>query len=213
MMLNGARYAGFTITRGVRQGCPLSPLLFAVASDLLLRRLNDLIPEAVARAFADDLALVHSHIMNKVQLLQDIFEEYHKLSGLELNIKKTVLVPLFPYTSSAVRAQLHESAPLWGQIGIENTAKYLGLYVGPGSSSLSWLAPMRKYLDRAKVWGAAGLGMCNNLDAYSVFIVSVITFVGQLIELPAEFQATEDKAIQLLFPGPRHWRNGDILKP
>jgi hypothetical protein len=54
--------------------------------------------------------------------------------------------------------------------------------------------------------------MCNTLDAYQVFIVSVITFVGQLIELPEDFQATEDKAIQLLFPGPRHWINGDTLK-
>ena len=92
-----------------------------------------------------------SHHEN-AQLLQDIFEEYHKISGLELNIKKTVLVPLFPHTPLDLRAQFHERAPLWGQIGIENAAKYLGLFIGPGSSSLSWHAPMRKYLDRAKVW-------------------------------------------------------------
>jgi hypothetical protein len=48
--------------------------------------------------------------------------------------------------------------------------------------------------------------MCTSLDARQVFIVS------RLIELPADLKAAEDKAIQLLFPGPRHWINGDTLK-
>ena len=54
----GLTFRGFEIEAGIRQGCTLSPLIFAVVADLLLQRLAALLSGDVVRAFADDTAAV-----------------------------------------------------------------------------------------------------------------------------------------------------------
>ena len=81
---------------GVRQGCPISPLLFAAAVDVLLRRLQQKIPGGCIRAFADDIGLVVEEWARDCGIAEKIFNEFATMSGLELNIPKTVCIPLWP---------------------------------------------------------------------------------------------------------------------
>ena len=69
----GRRSDGFAMEAGIRQGCPLSPLLFAVVADLLLCRLQRLLPAAMIRAYADDIALVLSDSAPCLKLLGKLF--------------------------------------------------------------------------------------------------------------------------------------------
>ena len=96
VVIKGTRCTGFRLTRGVRQGCPLSPLLFAVASDLLLFRLERLLPSALVRAYADDLVILVERALAQLPTLHRLFDDYARISGLRLNFRKTVFVPLFP---------------------------------------------------------------------------------------------------------------------
>ena len=107
---------------------------------------------------------------------------------------KTVIVPLWQYTDSEVRRRIQLEAPLWGGVNIAAAAKYLGLFVGPGKKEHSWKGPIRKYLDRSAQWGKRGLGLPLTLPAYQTYIVTVLRFVAQLEDLPADFEVQEQKA-------------------
>ena len=99
------------ITRGIRQGCPLSPLLYAAVSDLYLRRLSRSFPDATLRAWADDLAMVLPGAMAKLSALHQFFDEFFRLSGLRLNVPKTVVVPLDPFDELSFRQELLRRIP------------------------------------------------------------------------------------------------------
>ena len=133
---NGFRGEGFQMTAGVRQGCPLSPLLYAVCADLLIERIRSKLPTAVIRAYADDTAVLIQDLYADAPVLAKIFQEFGEISNLALNLSKTVVVPLFPLPNLfEAKATLSKIAPSWSAAQFAYCAKYLGFLVGPGAGN------------------------------------------------------------------------------
>ena len=203
--VGGHSFPSFTANSGVRQGCPLSPLLFAVVVDVLLRRLEQLLPNSTVRAFADDTALVTDDFHKTAASIHRIFAEFASISCLRLNIPKTVLLPLWPSTPQCVSRVLQDEHPEWSRVEVSYAARYLGFMVGPAACSCSWTKAMDKFKMRCRQWRQLHLGIQYDTRVYKVFCFSVLSFVMQLVEPEEDTVKTEHAALRLFFPGPGNW--------
>ena len=102
----GAHWPGFPMNSGIRQGCPLSPMLFAVVMDILLRAIpRALNTESHHWAFADDVGVVMSSAREQLPALRNLLTRFGSISGMEVNIKKTVVIPLWPDTAEGTESR------------------------------------------------------------------------------------------------------------
>ena len=205
MLFHGQLFGQVPLDSGIRQGCPLSPLLFALATDSLLRIIEWRHPAAVTRAFADDTAVVLRSWSKESRRIFNTFYVFGTISNLELNYSKTVVIPLWASGEKDSYKEVEETnkainpknPPLatstilddekWEAIKAKicwsTAGKYLGFYVGPGKNHKSWVKPMQKYQERLDDWQWGELGLHQALAVYGIYILPVLTYVAQL-ELP-----------------------------
>ena len=95
---NGWSSDFFTLSRGVRQGCPLSPYLFilcaeilgaAVRRDTLIRGIQISDNECKMSQYADDTTLILDGARSSIERSFVLLNIFAKLSGLKVNYEKT----------------------------------------------------------------------------------------------------------------------------
>jgi len=101
--INGSQEGYFTWKRGVRQGDPLSPLLFCLAEEVLSRGISRLVDEGkvdLIKAsrhatipshcfYADDLMIYCKGKRAGFQALKELFTRYAECSGQVINVRKS----------------------------------------------------------------------------------------------------------------------------
>ena len=94
IMLNGEKLKALPLKSQTRQGCPLSPLLFSIASEILVtNKRNERIQfkeEIKLSLYADDTILCIENPNDFTQKLFHLINEISKVAGYKINIQKSV---------------------------------------------------------------------------------------------------------------------------
>ena len=102
LQINGFLSKQITVKRGIRQGCPLSPLLYVVYLEPILKyiEINDEIegigspglPRPIKYlAYADDVIILCKHLSSTNTVFK-IFKEFEHTTGSSLNVAKTKIL-------------------------------------------------------------------------------------------------------------------------
>jgi hypothetical protein len=99
IILNGEKLKPFSLKSGMRQGCPLPPLLFNIVLEFLARAIRQeeevkgiqIGKETVKiTLFAEDIILYLKDPKNSTQKLPDTISSYSKVVGYKINLQKSL---------------------------------------------------------------------------------------------------------------------------
>ena len=172
------------IERGVKQGCPLSPLLFLLAYDPLLYSLSNT-PNITCYAFADDLAITTFSILS-IHPALSLIDLFSTLSGMGVNRNKSlVLSTSHPRKHPSIRSGLLSSP--WPDLPLRSRGVHLGIAIGRDVTlDEIWDVPVNKAISRIKNSShfIKSLPMSSRIAYVNIFIISIFSYVGLFFVLP-----------------------------
>jgi len=176
---NGWKSDFFQIFRGLKQGCPLSPILFILCGELLTNAIKNC--EAIKGLnidqfyckilqFADDTCILIKKDVDSLRYIFTILEDFKTASGLNINIDKTDILRLGPFAQTEER--------LCPQLKINwsnNNVKTLGVYVGNNTDSiydLNFVPKIDKVRTIINIWSQRNLSIYGKSIIAKTFILS-----------------------------------------
>ena len=199
--VNGYLSPFFVLSRGVRQGCPLSPLLYVLVSEVLAVniRANPRItglpipgsqtPLLPISQYADDTSL----IVNSDDAILAVFDTHSRFeaaSGSKLNVSKSKGLWLGAWNN--------RRDPLVKLEWTSEKIKVLGLYVGPGDLEEANMLPRIAAVENVlSSWRQRTLSFRGRALVIGSLALSRIWYVASLIHMPLWVHA---ELARLIFP-------------
>lgn len=198
----GSIFDGVRSLEGIKQGCPCSGSIFALASHGFLKALGG-IKEAFSQCFAHDTASLITNLMTSLKPMYDIMVTSEKVANLKLNPPKCVVLVHNKQHHSAIWSVFPILVPQWAKFVFTFQAKYLGVWYGQDAANMSWQKPVQKFQRRAHVIHSLGLSFTQHVAAINIYCTSFSGYVLQFFCMPESVQKIISKTIMESFSWPR----------
>jgi hypothetical protein len=193
VLVNGSPKGFFDSSRGIRQGDPLSPLLFVFVMEALSRMLSAGINDGLLEGFkvgnvtvshllfADDTLIFCKDSPDQLAYLRGIFLLFEAASGLKVNLAKSVLIPVgnvqqVDYLASILGCEV-ASLPL----------DYLGLPLGaPNNTSHIWDGILEKMERRLAGWKRPLLSKGGRVTLIKSTLANIPSYYMSLFKIPVK---------------------------
>jgi len=206
ILFNGNVIGYFPCNRGVRQGDPLSPLLFCLAEEVLSRALemerisNSLQPMNYCRGmsfpthilYADDVFICCVGSIRNIRCLLRVFRAYSEASGQFVNYEKSKM-----FTGAMTAARRNMLAQMLGFSVGTLPFNYLGCPIFQGKPKCIHFQPI---VDRIKVklatWKGVLLSIMGRVQLVKSIVHGMLVYSFHIYRWPARLLKMLDKWIK-----------------
>ena len=201
---NGYFTKKIRLTRGLRQGCPISALLFIIVVEILAIKIrsNDAISGLSIQdttfkisQYADDLTLILSDLQSVSSSINTI-KQFSKVAGPKLNLDKTEGLLIGNLKNSNIGEYVG--------ISITNRlTKVLGIYIGNTQiqcEELNWNGKLNKIQNILNLWIKRNLTIFGKTVVVNTLCISKLVYNFLLIPVPEYvIKKLENMIINFLF--------------
>lgn len=212
VQVNGDLAGYFQSSRGLRQGCSLSPYLFVLCMDVLSRKIDRAVAEGKFKfhpgcqklmithlCFDDDLMVFVEGSKQSVQGALSVFDEFEKWSGLSISVEKsTIYMAGIPEVEK--RSILKNFKFAVGELPV----RYLGLPLLTQVMKKQDYAPLlEKLRGNISSWTCRFLSYAGRLQLISSVLTSIVNFWASVFRLPCScIKEIEQICSAFLWTGP-----------
>eukprot|EP00253_Pinus_taeda_P012614 PITA_12614 len=195
VIVNGLPSPFFQAQRGLRQGCPLSPLLFILVINTLSLHINRAVTEGHIKAvnicrqvhlshnlFVDDVLLFAMLCKRSWICYKAILDRFHRATGLFINKSKSILYHNDVELDTVLWiAQLFDISATPLSLGL----KYLGYHLKPsGYSKHDWAWLIDRFYTRISAWEFRYLSLAGRVTLSQGVLLQLAVYWAHLFHLP-----------------------------